>query len=1112
LQPPILIGDRFLANGASWIDVATGDAVRLRIAPAGEPGAQIRWSERCAVHARLRHPFLSPLVDYGAVDRERLFEAYAVLPPAHVSIVGAQRLVAQAAQFLQAHGVELTAENADLAVRAATTGSSRRGRALGIVLQDRPVHAALSDVLDAAQPGGPCHVTVCGEQGSGLRTLRIFAARAARVRGYVPLGSGVLAARPWIAEPLLQRHVCVLTLEPADAVERRALSALLLALGCTSTRRHVVISFARRHRLGWDVLPIGAMGVTAMTSMVFVDTTGPSKKELFDAARGADGLPGRFLDRLGAAVFEPHVARGLVAHEMVQPYRVSVTPPAFPADPATPVSRTGGVLSRAVPRADDLARRGRHVAATRLLIRAGRVLGSRGDANGAARCAERLGRLHMNRGQIGAALEQFERARSLAVDETVNRAATLGIANAWVDDGRLGEAEALLRSVAVTAAMEQRPDASAGHGLARCLYWQGRYAEAAVVLQPHIEHVPDLECLALAARVQIAEPTPASGLQFARRALDALDITASDATHWTAHLTMAAALSAAGDCAAAGLHVTAAIAAARRAHMPLAAIRARVTHLDVLARVDPHAPAARRLARRLCELGRQPALPRLLRFELHKTVARVLEPDFDAETAAMEQAGVRWPAAPGVGDGRSTPLSELEAMLDVCHGAVDDGDALDKLCAAAQERTRAAAVVIVTGTQRRVSGHSGRPWDGVSLAVDRALVGGTSGRSPGEPAAQSQLEAAESVKFSGEVIGAVACRWSAGTAISPERVTATLKAAALAAGAPVRAVLDRATPEAPDRAWTDLLGESAEAAAVRESTARAARAPFPVLIEGESGSGKELVARAIHRLGSRRDRRFCAVNCAALSDELLEAELFGHTRGAFTGAVGERVGLFEEADGGTLLLDEVGELSPRAQAKLLRVIQEGEIRRVGESFSRRVDVRIVAATNRRLEQETAAGRFRGDLRFRLDVIRIVLPPLRERVADIPLLAVHFWNDAARRVGSRATLAPDALAALARYDWPGNVRELQNVIAWIAVHSPRRGRIGAAALPAGVAGALSTAAVSFERAREEFERRFIRSALARANGHRASAAESLGITRQGLAKMIRRLRIDDRPFV
>ena len=210
------------------------------------------------------------------------------------------------------------------------------------------------------------------------------------------------------------------------------------------------------------------------------------------------------------------------------------------------------------------------------------------------------------------------------------------------------------------------------------------------------------------------------------------------------------------------------------------------------------------------------------------------------------------------------------------------------------------------------------------------------------------------------------------------------------------------------------------------------------------------MARAIHRLGPRRDRRFCALNCAALSDDLIEAELFGHARGAFTGAVGERPGLFEEADGGTLFLDEIGELSARAQAKLLRVLQDGEVRRVGENVSRRVDVRIVAATNRRLEQEVAAGRFRADLRFRLDVVRIDVPPLRDRAGDVPLLASRFWGDAAARMGSRATLSPEAIAALARYEWPGNVRELQNVIAWMAVHSPRRGRIGATALPAHLA--------------------------------------------------------------
>jgi transcriptional regulator with PAS, ATPase and Fis domain len=280
-----------------------------------------------------------------------------------------------------------------------------------------------------------------------------------------------------------------------------------------------------------------------------------------------------------------------------------------------------------------------------------------------------------------------------------------------------------------------------------------------------------------------------------------------------------------------------------------------------------------------------------------------------------------------------------------------------------------------------------------------------------------------------------------------------------------------------------------------------------VLIEGESGSGKELVARAVHRLSPRHARRFCAINCAALSDELLEAELFGHTRGAFTGALTERAGLFEEADGGTLFLDEVGELSGRAQAKLLRVLQEGEVRRVGENMPRRVDVRIVAATNRPLDREASSGRFRTDLRFRLDVLRITVPPLRERVGDIALLAQHFWKQATERVGSHATLGPEALAALSRYDWPGNVRELQNAIAWMVVHAPRRGRVGPSLLPAQLASAPLATGSSFELAREEFERRYVRAALAQAGGQRLVAARALGVSRQGLAKMLRRLRIE-----
>ena len=257
-----------------------------------------------------------------------------------------------------------------------------------------------------------------------------------------------------------------------------------------------------------------------------------------------------------------------------------------------------------------------------------------------------------------------------------------------------------------------------------------------------------------------------------------------------------------------------------------------------------------------------------------------------------------------------------------------------------------------------------------------------------------------------------------------------------------------------------------------------ASSPFAVLIEGESGSRKELVARAVHAASMRRSRRFCALNCAAIADDLVEAELFGHTRGAFTGAVAERLGLFEECQGGTLFLDEVAELSARVQAKLLRTLQEGEVRRVGEAITRKVDARIVAATNRPLEPEARAGRFRHDLRYRLDVLRIVIPPLRDRIEDLPLLVRHIWSRLAERTGSRAVLSPAVMSHLGAYDWPGNVRELQNVLASMMVAGPARGVIGPHGLPAHITRtAAMTTRLTLAEARRAFEERYVRAASA-----------------------------------
>jgi two-component system, NtrC family, response regulator AtoC len=344
--------------------------------------------------------------------------------------------------------------------------------------------------------------------------------------------------------------------------------------------------------------------------------------------------------------------------------------------------------------------------------------------------------------------------------------------------------------------------------------------------------------------------------------------------------------------------------------------------------------------------------------------------------------------------------------------------------------------------------------------------------------------------------------------VAMQQASTLLGIAAAAAAPSVRLAIARAQPHSTrPNPVPELVGDSVSMVAVRDALLRAAASPFPVVIEGESGSGKELAARAIHARSVRRERQFCALNCAALVDDLVEAELFGHVRGAFTGAATDRPGVFEDASRGTLFLDEVAELGPRVQAKLLRTLQEGEIRRVGETVVRKVDVRIVAATNRPLGKAVADGAFRADLWYRLDVIRITLPALRERLEDLPALVGHLWRALAARTGSRAALSSGAVAALAAYDWPGNIRELQNVLASMLVSAPRGGLIGASALPAHIARAAA-----FERgatladARRQFDERYVRAALARSGGRTATAARDLGLSRQGLCKLIGRLGI------
>jgi len=233
----------------------------------------------------------------------------------------------------------------------------------------------------------------------------------------------------------------------------------------------------------------------------------------------------------------------------------------------------------------------------------------------------------------------------------------------------------------------------------------------------------------------------------------------------------------------------------------------------------------------------------------------------------------------------------------------------------------------------------------------------------------------------------------------------------------------------------EIVGKSYAIRALTSQIEKVAVTPARVLITGENGTGKELVARAIHRVSPRASKPFVEVNCAAIPSELIESELFGHMRGSFTGAVSDRAGKFEQADKGTLFLDEVGDMSLAAQAKVLRVLQDGEVTRIGGTKSYRVDVRVLAATNKALDVEIEAGRFREDLYYRLNVVPLHVPPLRDRREDIPLLAQHFVNVLSQREGAAVrSLDTSALEALQRFDWPGNVRELRNAIERVMILS------------------------------------------------------------------------------
>ncbi len=537
---------------------------------------------------------------------------------------------------------------------------------------------------------------------------------------------------------------------------------------------------------------------------------------------------------------------------------------------------------------------------------------------------------------------------------------------------------------------------------------------------------------------------------------------------------------------------------ARRARAPLVALGLHLTMVECAARTGERAVLDN--YRRLLWRWDRATLPGWFRRRLNA----LLRPHGQANDGGRRPRGDEGPP------GWSPGPEGIWDIMDAFNAASDERSGIEQACEVVRARLDAAAVTVFVR-------------DGGGVGV----IANAGGRRCGLPPSAHRLIAsvAETVddtldgddgalwpiRAAGEVAGVVTARWSGDRAPVSRVRTELLRALAMTIAPAVHGLaagssIASRSGEPPAAAAAGILGTSGPVAALRALVMRAAETTFPVLIQGESGTGKELAARAIHVASARRHRRFCAVNCAALSDDLLEAELFGHARGAFTGAVAERAGLFEEADGGTLFLDEVGELSARAQAKLLRALQEHEIRRVGENHSRRIDVRIVAATNRPLADECHRGRFREDLFYRLNVVRLDVPPLRDRPEDVRVLAERFWSEAAAQAGSRAVLTAEAIAVLSARPWPGNVRELQNTLAALAIRAPKRGRMGARDLAwlsdDGAAGGREP--TTLDDARKRFEAQFVRDAMSRNGGRGAQAARELGVTRQGLAKLLVRL--------
>jgi tetratricopeptide (TPR) repeat protein len=910
-----------------------------------------------------------------------------------------------------------------------------RLRGLGII--ERRAVSVLSEMFHGFGGCRPSAAALSGPPGSGKRLVVRELARTARLHGFVPVTSRLVTSR--CAALWRGRSVFVIGDEadrdrwPAflDAAVRDALPHVLLVVG---SGEHRSIDTVRLERVAVDAL-VAAIRPRPLPPDL--------ERAVRRAADRALGLPGRFARLLWPKGLDTHETDRRPARRRLP--KVAEQPAVYgreelvdellsEAEPACAWPAPGelATLRRRRDAAVVQLGQGKHAAGLRQLRQAIGGLARRSDWGDAADGAVALAGALLRRGRARDALAAIEDGRHYA-RRSGREAALLDLATlngeAWIDLARLDEAESVL-ATALAAARAARDPArvmAASLALARGLYWRGQYADAAAVLGSLPRDVPALRVrhTLLAARIAL-------GLRDVNRAMSlVLDAGESARAEGAAGNRAAVSCTAAlvhlavGDLHAVERDVAESMAAATAAHDPLRLIRGRLLRAEAERRRGRQAAALAQLERlRRLMATTRPDCRRAGSWRGRSRSATAIRRR-SSRSVWRRPASVRWrwrvgsrgPAGQEASPSRSSTISSpscASARPPTTRAACEGG------LRPRPATLRAAGVAFAALLGRRADIICG---DGARLDLGIVERAADAGITIAPHRRDDRIEAAAPVQYGGAPIGVLCARWPLGSTDDTSRAASVLTMSAAAAAPMVAATIARRQQPSFEGAG-ELLGVTPAMAELRKSVERAAAAPFSVLIDGESGSGKELVARAIHRGGPRRHRTFCTLNCAALPDDLVEAELFGHARGAFTGAAADRAGVFEEASGGTLFLDEIGELAARAQAKVLRVIQEGELRRVGGAGHGR-STSDRRSHQRDLHREGRAGDS-GSTSYKLDVDASCAA--RDRREDIVVLRA-LWRG--RRRASAAARPGATIGALARAT-PG---------AGAAGHPRRTGRAG-----------------------------------------------------------------------